>query len=335
MSRVPHVLDEGIDFEQASEVTMSSSARDFAAGVRVLIIVSLGLLLEMAPAQVLETERAKRTETQSTGAVARGMRIHTPSYEDELRAEGYEPNSEGYRKALLSDSFWTRVIAIRIIRQRKANEFTEDLRQQLGHPMTVVRVEAGMALASFGDSEGIATLKQELEKARQAQQRVLSGEEALRGKNSSDLSYWVQGAGTLAECGDTSGYEVVKTTLLRFNSDACASSAAWQMPKFARFKDQHTDVLAALTQAMDVALTRIDERASSEPEAEQSPDTYFNSVAQALGQVGGEQAVAKLKVAAHHRNKHVRLTVKGILDEMERNGQIRQEKEHTDTSPVK
>jgi HEAT repeat protein len=288
---------------------------------------ALATAIFATPAQVAGQDSAsgktpaEHPQSRPHGPASKGIRIRIPELEDQLKFEGFEPNEEGLKQALAS-GYWARVVAIRIIKQRKAANYSEDLARQLGHDEVVVRVEAATALATFGDPRGVAALKQELERARRVQQKVLAGIEPLLGKNAIDLGRWMQAAGALADAGDSSGYDVVRLSVLSLGPDGSASIAAHQMPKFARFKHERIDVLPVLLQAMERALKQIDEKIAKASTAEITPeDVYCGDILKALGQVGGAEALAKIQSATKHKRSHVRLTAQGVLDEMKPNGQ--------------
>jgi HEAT repeat protein len=261
-------------------------------------------------------------QSRPHGPAAKGISVRIPDLEEQLRLEGFEPNEEGLRQALASQA-WASVVATRIIRERKDVRFNKELAQLLEGEEAKVRVEAARALASLGDPKGAAKLRQELELARQVQQRVLAGGEPLQGKNGSDLAVWMEAAGALAEFGDSSGYDVVRLTVLNFGPNGCASVAAFQMPKYVRFKNRRNDVVPALVEAMDRALKQIDDQMAKNQTTELSPeDLYCGAVAQALGRVGGKEAVAKLESATQHKRSYVRSTTRGVLDKMKWNGKL-------------
>ena len=233
------------------------------------------------------------------------------------------------RFELTNNSIAYRTMAIDVIKTRADKAFIADLSRALEDERAQVRVEAALTLDAFGEPKGRIALVNEVTKAKEARARLNQGTVRRTYWDVEDTDAWSKGAGVLADLGDSTGYEVVKTTLLQDDLYGCRMLAVLEIPKFMRFKDKQADAESVLLLTADDAIGRIDKKLAENPDKRPSAQLgYLDVVSRMLAQVGGEQEVAKLKLYAQHKNPDVRFCATAYLHAIERKKQ-----QQTGTAP--
>jgi len=237
----------------------------------------------------------------------------------ELKEMERNATPEDLRTALTNSAVFMRTRAIKVIKFRGDKTFIADLSKALEDERAQVRVEAAKALVAFDQPKGKTALVGEMARARQAQVKLSSGKARRTFWDTEDLTAWLDGAGALADLGNKSGYDILKTTILTNDLLLCKSLAAIGVAKFVRFEDQRSDAQRVLFMAADDAVDRIDKRLAENPDRRPAAEIgYFDVVSRMLAQIGGEQEVAKLKLYAQDKDPDVRRYAVAYLHAIER-----------------
>jgi hypothetical protein len=252
----------------------------------------------------------------------------TPQLRDpftELRELERNATPGNLRAAFTNTAVYMRTGAIKIIKRRGDKKFLPELLRALEDERAEVRVEAALTLAAFGEPRGKFALVDEMTKARQAQVKLSSESAGRTFWDTHDLMAWSEGAGALADLGDSSGYDVLRTTMLNGNL-GFRGLAVIQLPKFMRFKDKRAEVEHILLMEIDNAIEQIDKARLEHPDRRPAGEIgYFDVVSRLLAGIGGEQQAAKLRSYTQHKEPEVRRYAEAALRAMSRKGDRNQE----------
>lgn len=264
------------------------------------------------------------TNQQTTGATAN---IHDQSdipYYVRLKELKRSATLDDVRRYLASPKSLDKYLAIQVINDRRDRTFLGDLSKALEDNTALVRVEAAITLAALNEPKGVTALVNEMGKARQLQAKLISEKvQRFQYADIDALDQWAHGAGALANLGNSSGYDVLKTNLLYISAFSCKMHSAIELPKFIRFKDSRIDARLLLLTVADDAVSRIDKCLEDNPTVRPSAQIgYFHVISQVLAVVGGTQEVAKLEQYSKHKDADVRRRAAACLHALERQGTV-------------
>ena len=250
--------------------------------------------------------------------------INIKSLAGRLQTMERNATPQDLRRYLTNAISYNRYIAIQVIIKRHDQAFIGDLLQSLEDDDAQVRVEAAIALVTLEDPRGRVALSNEMVKARQLQTKLISSKVKLYDFFEIDaLIWWARGAGALADLGDSSGYDILKTNILYIGALGCKSHSVRELPRFIRFKDNHIDAEQLLLSVADDAVSRIDKNLAEHPTIRPSAELgYYALVTKVLAMVGGTQEIARLQLFRQHKNADVRRHAMAGLNELSRRGPV-------------
>lgn len=225
-------------------------------------------------------------------------RLSVPTPEEQLRSLGIETSPEGLRDTLENTNAPGRIFAVQFIKEQKDKTFTPQLMRLLHEERSSIRVEAAIALATWGETNALEVLRTELHNAKHTGLRL-------------------HVAGALADLGESQGFDFVKSTLLDEHSDQCY--AASLMKKFQRFEKDGIEVLPVLLQAVDMARKKAEIK-ESEFQL-RTAQSLFGIVAYDLERSDDTRALAKLRDAAASKDPVIRSTAERCVTKIEKRQQ--------------
>jgi hypothetical protein len=240
-----------------------------------------------------------------------------------LAEEGYDATPAGLKRALNCSDNWMKIMALRVIQSQKLDVLMSEVEQQITNPQITVRVEAGIALLALGNPMGSDVLHKEVRQGTALFEDVLSGKRPPLGSQVGDASgstQAIRAAGALADAGDSSGFQLVKTALL-IPEYSSAITALVMLPRFARFEPQSETIriLPLLLQAFDDSIKKIENAIAEGKREHNGPEqAYYMAASRVLSEFGGSEAIDRLKKATDHVDHTVREYGRIYLKELEK-----------------
>jgi|GEM_PF-5584284 len=236
--------------------------------------------------------------------------------ERQLRAAGFGVTEEKLRSALQTESDWTRILALRVIKDQRTKALTAVVQQQLESPSPFVRVEAGMTLVALSNPQGQNALRREVARGQELAKSTLTGSGPPFKEVGLSIRVLLQAAGALLETGDDSGMEFLKLALFELPHPGMQTAAAIELTKCKSNCLVAEELLlrAAKTAVTSVSTASDDIGKVEYSESKRAKIYRMKIIFRSLAKIGGARAIELLSEAASYPDMLVKEPAKLYLN---------------------